>query len=119
MVIQAEGYPSDELTRQLIDRTTDLVLQYDPPTNQEVQSKKVGEISLVLASTRRESSSERALTTGYIYVDWGTSFAALHAERHGEKSHPELHVNLVNVALGILEHKKGAPYLPLSTVCTT
>ena len=116
LAIQAEGHSSEELARKLAERTLDMVLLYDPPSDTDVQADKVGELKLVLASNVAACPVNQAIREGYIYVDWGTSFASFHARRFGERATARLNVNLASIAISYLESKPGAAYLPLSTV---
>ena len=114
LAIQAEGHSNEDLARLLRDRTLDLVLLPDPPSETGFQVAKIGELTLVLVSNKQADMSE-AMTNGYIYVNWGTTFANFHARKHGEKTISSLHVNLASIALSIIEAKGGAAYLPIST----
>lgn len=113
LAIQAEGHSNEDLARLLIDRTLDLVLLPDPPAETGFYAEKIGELSLVLTASK-DIDVKHAMSTGYIYVDWGTAFANFHARKYGDTI-PSLHVNLASIALSIIQEKGGAAYLPLST----
>jgi DNA-binding transcriptional LysR family regulator len=115
LAIQAEGHSNEDLARLLADRRLDLVLLPDPPSVSGFRAQKIGELSLVLASNR-EATMDDALSSGYIYVDWGTAFANFHAKKFGESLITSLHVNLASIAINIIESRGGTAYLPKSTV---
>ncbi|MEX0942566.1 MAG: LysR family transcriptional regulator [Pseudomonadales bacterium] len=114
LAIQAEGHSDTELVRKLSDRSLDIVLLYEPPQLPEFRSEKVGQLKLVMASTDPGASAHSALESGYVYVDWGTSFSMFHAKRFGEIPPPSLHVNLAAIAVSFLSQNSGATYLPQS-----
>lgn len=115
----AEGHPDTELMKRLEDRLLDVVLHYDPRSAPELQSIKVGQLKLVLASTSPDATVRSCLDKGYIYVDWGTSFAVFHAKRFGEIPPAALQVNLVSIAMSFLSKNAGAAYLPASLIDQT
>ncbi|HKI75521.1 MAG TPA: hypothetical protein VJ998_12785, partial [Pseudomonadales bacterium] len=78
--------------------------------------EKVGQLKLVLASTDPTSTPRNGFGPGYIYVDWGTSFAMFHARRFGEMPPASLQVNLASIALSYLTENTGSAYLPLTIV---
>jgi DNA-binding transcriptional LysR family regulator len=114
IAIQAEGHADIELVRRLNDRTLDVVLLYEPPNTAEFKSEKVGQLKLVMASTDRGSTARSCFERGYIYVDWGTSFAMFHARRFGEAPPAALQVNLASIAASYLAENPGSAYLPQS-----
>ena len=118
LALQAEGHSNDDLARLLHERLLDLALLPDPALADGFLSEQIGESRLILAS--REASTVRAALGGkYIYVDWGTAFASFHANHFGDRIQPALHVNLVTIALGVIERAGGAAYLPKNLVAET
>lgn len=114
LAIQAEGHADTELVRKLSDRSLDVVLLYEPPQSPEFRSEKVGQLKLVMTSTCPDTTQKSAFETGYVYIDWGTSFAMFHAKRFGEIPPPSLHTNLAAIAVSFLSQNSGATYLPQS-----
>ena len=115
MLFRSEGHSNEELARLLTDKTLDLVLLPDPPASTDYKADKIGELTLVLATTRKIRQSE-ALAENYVYVDWGTAFANWHASKFGEHVAPTLHVNLASIALSKLLASGGSAFLPRSLV---
>lgn len=114
IAIRAEGHADTELVKRLGDRSLDVVLLYEPPNTPEFKSEKVGQLKLVMASTDPDSAAKSCFGKGYIYVDWGTSFAMFHAKRFGEVPPASLQVNLASIAISYLGENKGSAYLPQS-----
>ncbi len=115
LAVQAEGHSNEDLAQLLTARRLDLVLLPDPPSASGFRSEKIGELSLVLASGEPVEMN-KAISDGYIYVDWGSAFANFHAKKFGEGLVSSLHVNLSSIAINIIGSKGGAAYLPISTV---
>ena len=114
VAVRTEGHSIEDLARLLLDRTLDLVILPDPPATTGVISSKIGDLTLVLATTfatKNAGNVEQALGQGYCYVDWGPGFAAFHAEKFGERP-TTLQSNFSSVVLHVLEKKGGAAYLP-------
>lgn len=114
IAIQAEGHADTELVKRLADRSLDVVLLYEPPSAPEFKSEKVGQLKLVMASTDPQATAKASFGKGYIYVDWGTSFAMFHAKRYGEAPPAVLQVNLASIAISYLRDNPGSAYVPRS-----
>lgn len=109
----AEVLSREQVSRGLMDRTLDIGFLFEPLKADELESKKVSELELVLVSTEN-NSVESALSQGYVYVDWGTAFASEHAQRHPQKSAPYLRTSTGKIALDFILEKGGSAYLPYS-----
>lgn len=109
----AEVLSREQVSRGLMDRTLDIGFLFEPLKADELESKKVSELELVLVSTDN-NSVESALSQGYVYVDWGTAFASEHAQRHPQKSAPYLRTSTGKIALDFILEKGGSAYLPYS-----
>ncbi|MFT7244424.1 MAG: DNA-binding transcriptional LysR family regulator [Candidatus Azotimanducaceae bacterium] len=116
VAIQAEGHSGEELIRRVSERNLDLVLAYDIPAVEGLLTEKLGELKLVLATNGAGMDARAALGTGYIYVDWGSSFATFHGRQYGDELSTALRVNLASIALSLLQAHPGSAYLPVSTV---
>ncbi|GAM63008.1 transcriptional regulator [Vibrio ishigakensis] len=111
----AEVLSREQLNRGLMERTLDIGFLFDPLRADELESKRVSDLELVLVSTN-QTSVESALSQGYVYVDWGTAFASEHGLRHPQKSAPYLRTSTGKIALDFILEKGGSAYLPLSLV---
>ncbi|MCB1645852.1 MAG: LysR family transcriptional regulator [Pseudomonadales bacterium] len=116
VTLQAEAHADQELVKRLQERTLDLAVLYEPPAIPELNSVKVGQLKLVMASTEKGITPQRALSQGYIYVDWGEPFAVFHANRFGEAPPASVTVNLASIAVNYLGSIEGSAYLPSSYI---
>ena len=111
----AEVLSRDQINRGLIERTLDMAFAFDPLKAEELECKKVADLTLVLVSTDH-CDVEKALSERYVYVDWGTAFASEHAARHPQKHAPYLRTSTGRIALDFILEKGGSAYLPASVV---
>lgn len=111
----AEVLSRDQINRGLIDRTLDLAFAFDPLKAEELECKKITDLTLVLVSTIK-CNVDAALAEKYVYVDWGTAFSSEHAERHPQKYAPYLRTSTARIALDFILEKGGSAYLPASVV---
>jgi DNA-binding transcriptional LysR family regulator len=114
--LQAEAHTNEELVRRLFERSLDLVVLYEPPNLPELKIEKIGQLKLTLASNTNNQLVKQAFQAGYIYVDWGESFAIFHANRFGEVAPASLTVNLASIAVARLATNPGSAYLPRSFI---
>ena len=114
--LQAEAHANNELVTKLLERSLDLAVLYEPPNLPELKVEKIGHLKLNLASSTDNQSVTSALKTGYIYVDWGESFAVFHANRFGEVPPARLHVNFASIAVDVITAFPGSAYLPRSFI---
>jgi DNA-binding transcriptional LysR family regulator len=111
----AQVLSREQINRGLIDRTLDMAFAFDPLKAEELECKKVADLTLVLVSTDH-CDVDKALAEHYVYVDWGTAFASEHAERHPQKYSPYLRTSTGRIALDFILEKGGSAYLPASVV---
>ncbi|HEY9149792.1 MAG: LysR family transcriptional regulator [Gammaproteobacteria bacterium] len=112
LALRADAGDTDSLLRQLQEGTLDLALLFDPPETARFQLRELAPLPLVLVSTQAGQTSHEAMRTGYVWVDWGTSFAGLHARRFPDLPAPRLRVSVGRLALGYILENGGAAYLP-------
>lgn len=109
----AEVMSREQLNRALLDRTLDMAFAFDQIKVEELQSKKVAELELVLVSTAHETLHS-VFNKRYVYIDWGARFASEHAERHPNIPAPYLRTSTARIALDFILEKGGSAYLPVS-----
>lgn len=112
---QAEALSREQLNRNLLERTLDIAFSFDPLKSDELQSKVVTEMSLLLVSTQ-DCDVMTALSDNYVYIDWGTRFASEHASRHSKAPAPFLRTSTGRIALDFILDNTGAAYLPSTLV---
>lgn len=112
LAIIAELHTPDILTRRLLDGHLDVAFMLEPPQLELLQIQEVAQIDLVLVSSKKGSSTEDALSDGYIMVDWGLAHALQHRRFYPDASEPKLKVAQAKMALGQLLELGGSAYLP-------
>ena len=112
LALRADAGDTDSLLRQLQEGTLDLALLFDPPGTAQFQLREVAPVALVMVSTRDGCTCGEAVREGYVLVDWGTSFAGLHARHFPDLPAPRLRVSVGRLALGHILENGGAAYLP-------
>jgi DNA-binding transcriptional LysR family regulator len=105
--LQAEAGSQDILVRKLLDGAIDLAFMWEPPQMAELELEEIGQIRLVLVSTRANQPVEQAVRDGYIKVDWGTSFSIAHARHFPDIPPPVLRMSQARMALRLLLQGQG------------
>ncbi len=105
----------EQLSRGLMERTVDMSFSFEPIKLDELDTIEIGQIPLVLVA-HEPMTKEQVLAENYIYVDWGTAFAAEHARHTVAKVTPMLRTSSASIALDYLFSKGGCAYLPLPMV---
>ncbi len=112
IALQADAGDTDSLLRRLQEGTVDLALLFDPPRTGQLQVQPVAPVPLIMVSSHRGIGMEEALQKGYVLVNWGTSFAGLHARQFPDLPAPRLRVGVGRLALAYLLENGGTAYLP-------
>ena len=108
LALQAEAGSQDVLVRKLLDSAIDLAFMWEPPQMAELELEEIGQIRLVLVSTRADQSVDQAMRGSYIKVDWGTSFSIAHAHHFPDIPPPILRVSHGRMALALLLQGEGS-----------
>ena len=116
VVITAEALSNEIISQRLTEGIIDIGLSYEPPLHASIKSAKRIPINLIMVSTSQDTSAEHAVNEDYIYVDWGTSFAAAHASYFDEAPIPPLSLGIARIALEFIKYRGGSAYLPESMV---
>lgn len=112
LVLNLESLDARDIQRKLLDRTLDLAILYEPPSQPELETIAIGEMSLRLYSSGKRRSARAAVAGEYVYLDWGDGFARFHARHFADHAVPRLRTNLLEVATGHLAEHGGACFLP-------
>lgn len=115
IVLTCEAISQEALFRGLLEGTVDIGFTYDPPHQDIIVIKKIP-INLVMVSSHPKLTAQQAVTADYIYVDWGTSFATVHANFFGDAPVPPLRTGLGHFALDLINRRGGSAYLPAKLV---
>lgn len=111
LVMQLQAHNADFLIKRLLDNTLDLAFVFDNLQSNELDCIEVSSIPLVLVTSDPDVPLTQALQKNYILVDWGQSFANVHARHFPDIPPPRLRVNLGRIARDYLLNSKGAAYL--------
>lgn len=114
--LQTDLMSSDSMIRNLLDGGLDLGFIFDPPKSPQLLVKELMPVPLIMVSTITGISAQQAVSEGYVFVDWGTSFGMIHARLYPDMPAPGLRANVGRVALGFIESCGGAAYLPQAMV---
>ncbi|GGQ34725.1 HTH-type transcriptional regulator HdfR [Shewanella litoralis] len=100
------------MTRQLIERTLDIAISFDPPKLDELELIKLAQIKLVLVTKQHHLKLSQASSIPYIKVDWGTAFNITHAQDYTMLPLPVLHTSSARMALDFILNNGGCAFLP-------
>lgn len=116
LAVNAEVHGAETLVRKLIDRTLDVAFMFESLQMTELLVEEVGNIQLVLVSTKPGLTAKEAMAENYVLVNWGTSFSIAHAQHFSDIPPPKLHVHLGRLAHDYISECGGSAYLALSMV---
>ena len=114
--LRAESSTSKRISQKLEQGAIDLGFIYEPPQLRDMVISEVGDVSLIMVSSKQNQSVDDALTDGYVRVDWGTLFTSLHENHFPQRPIAAVRANVGSIALGLIESCGGAAYLPTSMV---
>lgn len=111
LILHAESADAVALMRRIKEGTMDLAFCFDYPQSSDVEIEEVMQIPLILVSSQAGLTVDQALSTNYMLVDWGTSFANAHA--HHFAGMPAAHMRLAfgRMAKDLMLHQGGSAYL--------
>ena len=104
------------MTRQLLERSVDIAISFDPPKLEGVEIIKLMDVSLCLVCHQPNMSLNNIDTLNYIKVDWGTAFNIAHAQSFSMLPVPALHTSSARIALDFLLNNGGSAFLPTNFV---
>lgn len=116
VALRTEVLPPAMMTKQLMERTVDIAISFDPPKLEEYELVQVGQIELLLVSTSTSNTLDDLASQQYIKVDWGTAFNIMHAQDYASLPLPILHTGSVRIALDFLLNNGGCAFLPNNLV---
>lgn len=104
----AEILTQEKITRQLIERSLDVAILFDPPKVEELKIELLYSIELLPVSTYQGDESLRR----YIMVDWGVGFSSWHAKEIKKSAAPLIRTSTARIALDLILQCGGTAYLP-------
>ena len=112
LAIIAETQSPDFLTRKLIDGTLDVAIMLEPAQLDIMQIHEVATIEFMLVSSNQGLDVDSALEQGYLFVDWGLSFALDHRRTFPDAPESMTRVSHAKMALEYINSIGGSAYLP-------
>lgn len=119
LALRMETGTAQSLTRELLEGTLDAVCLFDPPDLPVLHADAIGDITLMLVSTKANITLEQALTEHFVQVDWGKSDAT-HSKLHTPLLQNQAMTRTSAGGLGLqwlLQHG-GSAYLPQKLVAS-
>ena len=112
LAIIAEAQSPDFLTRKLIDGTLDVAIMLEPAQLDIMQIQEIATIEFMLVSSDQGLHVDTALEQGYLFVDWGLSFALDHRRTFPDAPESMTRVSHAKMALEYINSIGGCAYLP-------
>jgi DNA-binding transcriptional LysR family regulator len=113
LALRLSSVPQVMLVEQLLANSLDLVVLFDPPHLPDFSIRRLADVPLVLAVTPPSGDND----AGYVHVDWGSAFAASHAQSH-EALLPRVQCNAGFMARDLIALDGGSAYLAQQTLHT-
>jgi DNA-binding transcriptional LysR family regulator len=110
--LRTEINTTQELIRALLGGRVDIITVLNPPTNVNLENRRIGCLKLVLVASAPGLSLEDIPEIGYIFLDWGTAFNLQQARLFAEPFAPVLHTSQAHIATEFLLAHGGATFLP-------
>ena len=112
--LAAEILSREQLTRQLLERTLDVAILFDPPKVEELKIESLHMFKLIPVTTFKNTIINPSEVQRYIMIDWGTSFTHWHLKTVNIKgvSTPAIRTSTARIALDLILQCGGTAYLP-------
>ena len=108
----AEILSREQLTRQLLERSLDVAILFDPPKVEELKIESLHMFKLIPVTTFDNEINDSSEVERYIMIDWGTSFINWHAKEVEGISIPAIRTSTARIALDLMLQCGGSAYLP-------
>lgn len=109
--LQLEVHAQSLLPEKVATGELDLALLFEPTTIAGLEVRQVARVPLVLVSTSGDVPLAEAWKHGYILVDWGVSFALMHARQFADWPAATIRAANGSIALDLLRRRGGCAYL--------
>jgi len=112
IALRAEVDSPARLIDRVQDGALDLAVVYNPPQRPDLVNELLVEEKLVMVTT---SEDGRVDAERYVYVDWGSAFAANHRAAFPELGNPAVSISLGPLALTYILAVGGCGYFRIGT----
>jgi DNA-binding transcriptional LysR family regulator len=116
LALTTDALVQEALLRKLMDGSVDLAMTFESIQAGSTTSIEIARIPLVMVSSVPAVTADEAMASGYVWVDWGSSFAVTHAHRFPNIQPPRLRTGLGRIAQSFLLAQGGCAYLALPMV---
>jgi len=114
-LLQVEHLSTPTLVARVRDQSLQLGLLYEPPRAKDLNAEVIAEIELVMVSATPGLSAADEIE-GYVYVDWGPSFAIAHDVELPRTPRAAIRLDTPGAAYRLLTSKGGTAYLARTVV---
>ena len=114
VAVRAQIDVPDRLMEQVQDGVIDIAVLYAPPRRQGIVAELLAEEKLVAATTH--PAGDDSSCDNYVYVDWGSDFAASHHAAFPGLSSPVVSVNYGPLAMEYILATGGTGYFRMEAV---
>lgn len=111
LILHAEISDTPMLLRRVKEGTMDLAFCFDYPQTVDVEIVEILQVPLILVSSKPDLTAEQALSSDYMLVDWGTSFANAHAHHFAGMPAAHMRLALGRMAKDLMLSHGGSAYL--------
>lgn len=112
LAIIAESQTPEVLTRRLIDGTLDLAILLEPAQLDIMHIREIATLEITCVSSTKDLNIDEALTTNYVFVDWGLSFGLDHRRAFPDAPESNTRVSQAKIAYEFISAVGGSAYLP-------
>ena len=116
LALRADVISPQLMSRQLLERTLDIAVLFDPPKVDDIKRELLQQVELVMVTSNLSIDPVVKNVINYIKVDWGTAFNIQHAREYSNLPQPILHTSSVRIALDFMLQNGGAAFLPQALV---
>ena len=116
LALRADVISPQLMSRQLLERTLDIAVLFDPPKVDDIKRELLQQVELVMVTSNISIDPVVKNVINYIKVDWGTAFNIQHAREYSNLPQPILHTSSVRIALDFMLQNGGAAFLPQALV---
>ncbi|MCE0558079.1 MULTISPECIES: HTH-type transcriptional regulator HdfR [unclassified Motilimonas] len=116
LALRADVISPQLMSRQLLERSLDIAVLFDPPKVDDIKRELLQQVELVMVSSDMSCEPLVKNIKNYIKVDWGTAFNMQHAREFSDLPQPILHTSSVRIGLDFILQNGGAAFLPQALI---
>ncbi|MBN3564404.1 LysR family transcriptional regulator [Aliamphritea spongicola] len=113
LALRAEDSTTLRVMEKLERGSIDIGFIYEQPKLANLVIEELKSIPLQLVSTQPGLDADRATSSGYIRVEWGSVFNSLHERYFPQRPLAPVRVNSMRIAMKLMLSSGGSAYLPV------